>query len=113
MVEVEYLEETKTFSPQEISSMVLDEGDHASDQLKEVFADYPSQMKEVAEIKLGKKVARPSSLCPPTSTTTSDKLPKMPVPSPVSMSSVSSTNPLRLPSRTVSAQASPTRSAMS
>ncbi|KEQ91204.1 hypothetical protein AUEXF2481DRAFT_70259 [Aureobasidium subglaciale EXF-2481] len=40
MVQVEYLGETKTFSPQEISSMVL------------------LKMKEVAETKLGKKVAK-------------------------------------------------------
>ncbi|KAA6415289.1 MAG: heat shock SSB1 [Lasallia pustulata] len=40
MVEVEYLKETKTFSPQEISSMVL------------------MKMKEVAETKLGKKVKK-------------------------------------------------------
>ncbi|KAK6005670.1 hypothetical protein QM012_007312 [Aureobasidium pullulans] len=40
MVQVEYLGETKTFSPQEISSMVL------------------LKMKEVAEVKLGKKVAK-------------------------------------------------------
>ncbi|ERF71081.1 Heat shock protein SSB1 [Endocarpon pusillum Z07020] len=40
MVEVEYLGENKTFSPQEISSMVL------------------MKMKEVAETKLGKKVAK-------------------------------------------------------
>ncbi|PMD61398.1 putative Hsp70 chaperone [Hyaloscypha bicolor E] len=40
MVEVEYLGENKTFSPQEISSMVL------------------TKMKEVAEVKLGKKVAK-------------------------------------------------------
>ncbi|KAF4552592.1 Ribosome-associated molecular chaperone SSB1 [Elsinoe fawcettii] len=40
MVEVEYLGERKTFSPQEISSMVL------------------GKMKEVAEVKLGKKVEK-------------------------------------------------------
>ncbi|PSK60511.1 hsp75-like protein [Elsinoe australis] len=40
MVQVEYLGETKTFSPQEISSMVL------------------GKMKEVAEVKLGKKVEK-------------------------------------------------------
>ncbi|KAK4993282.1 Heat shock protein ssb1 [Elasticomyces elasticus] len=40
MVEVQYLGETRIFSPQEISSMVL------------------GKMKEVAEIKLGKKVAK-------------------------------------------------------
>ncbi|KAI9811353.1 MAG: Heat shock protein ssb1 [Pycnora praestabilis] len=40
MVQVEYLNETKTFSPQEISSMVL------------------TKMKEVAEVKLGKKVSK-------------------------------------------------------
>merc|ERR1712169_138921 len=40
MVQVEYLKETKTFSPQEISSMVL------------------MKMKEVAETKLGKKVQK-------------------------------------------------------
>ncbi|KAK4691262.1 hypothetical protein P7C71_g5696, partial [Lecanoromycetidae sp. Uapishka_2] len=40
MVQVEYLKETKTFSPQEISSMVL------------------MKMKEVAETKLGKKVKK-------------------------------------------------------
>jgi L1 cell adhesion molecule like protein len=40
MVQVEYLKETKTFSPQEISSMVL------------------MKMKEVAEVKLGKKVQK-------------------------------------------------------
>lgn len=40
MVQVEYLKETKTFSPQEISSMVL------------------TKMKEVAEVKLGKKVEK-------------------------------------------------------
>ncbi|MCJ1231623.1 Heat shock protein ssb1 [Toensbergia leucococca] len=40
MVQVEYLKETKTFSPQEISSMVL------------------MKMKEVAEVKLGKKVKK-------------------------------------------------------
>ncbi|EXJ57008.1 heat shock protein SSB1 [Cladophialophora yegresii CBS 114405] len=40
MVQVEYLKETKTFSPQEISSMVL------------------TKMKEVAETKLGKKVSK-------------------------------------------------------
>ncbi|MCJ1426830.1 Heat shock protein ssb1 [Sticta canariensis] len=39
-VQVEYLKETKTFSPQEISSMVL------------------MKMKEVAEVKLGKKVKK-------------------------------------------------------
>ncbi|KAL2106650.1 hypothetical protein VUR80DRAFT_6426 [Thermomyces stellatus] len=39
-VEVEYLNETKTFSPQEISAMVL------------------SKMKEIAEAKLGKKVEK-------------------------------------------------------
>ncbi|KAG9229544.1 putative Hsp70 chaperone [Amylocarpus encephaloides] len=40
MVEVEYLGENKIFSPQEVSAMVL------------------SKMKEVAEVKLGKKVAK-------------------------------------------------------
>ncbi|RKF72212.1 hypothetical protein Golomagni_00096 [Golovinomyces magnicellulatus] len=40
MVEVEYLGETKVFSPQEVSSMVL------------------TKMKEVAEVKLGKKVSK-------------------------------------------------------
>merc|ERR1712227_79711 len=40
MVEVEYLGENKIFSPQEISSMVL------------------TKMKEVAEVKLGKKIAK-------------------------------------------------------
>merc|ERR1711977_391954 len=40
MVQVQYLKETKTFSPQEISSMVL------------------TKMKEVAETKLGKKVSK-------------------------------------------------------
>jgi L1 cell adhesion molecule like protein len=40
MVQVEYLGETKTFSPQEISAMVL------------------GKMKEVAEVKLGKKVEK-------------------------------------------------------
>ncbi|KAJ9610585.1 Heat shock protein ssb1 [Cladophialophora chaetospira] len=40
MVQVEYLKETKSFSPQEISSMVL------------------VKMKEVAEVKLGKKVSK-------------------------------------------------------
>ncbi|KAL9051350.1 MAG: hypothetical protein Q9206_004739, partial [Seirophora lacunosa] len=40
MVQVEYLKETKTFSPQEISSMVL------------------MKMKEIAETKLGKKVKK-------------------------------------------------------
>ncbi|MCJ1413482.1 Heat shock protein ssb1 [Ptychographa xylographoides] len=40
MVQVEYLKETKTFSPQEVSSMVL------------------MKMKEVAETKLGKKVKK-------------------------------------------------------
>ncbi|KAF2151835.1 heat shock protein 70 [Myriangium duriaei CBS 260.36] len=40
LVQVEYLNETKTFSPQEISSMVL------------------TKMKEVAETKLGKKVEK-------------------------------------------------------
>ncbi|TKA63357.1 Heat shock protein SSB [Cryomyces minteri] len=40
MVQVQYLGETKTFSPQEISSMVL------------------GKMKEVAEVKLGKKVEK-------------------------------------------------------
>ncbi|OAP63244.1 hsp75-like protein [Fonsecaea erecta] len=40
MVQVQYLGETKTFSPQEISSMVL------------------VKMKEVAEVKLGKKVSK-------------------------------------------------------
>ncbi|KIW65557.1 hsp75-like protein [Phialophora macrospora] len=40
MVQVEYLKETKIFSPQEISSMVL------------------TKMKEVAETKLGKKVSK-------------------------------------------------------
>jgi L1 cell adhesion molecule like protein len=40
MVQVEYLKETKIFSPQEISSMVL------------------TKMKEVAEVKLGKKVSK-------------------------------------------------------
>ncbi|GAB7354716.1 hypothetical protein MBLNU459_g5132t1 [Dothideomycetes sp. NU459] len=40
MVQVQYLNETKTFSPQEISSMVL------------------GKMKEVAEVKLGKKVSK-------------------------------------------------------
>ncbi|KAF1819553.1 heat shock protein 70, partial [Dissoconium aciculare CBS 342.82] len=39
-VQVEYLNETKTFSPQEISAMVL------------------GKMKEVAEVKLGKKVSK-------------------------------------------------------
>merc|ERR1711939_1009504 len=39
-VQVEYLGETKTFSPQEISAMVL------------------GKMKEVAEVKLGKKIAK-------------------------------------------------------
>merc|ERR1711939_179889 len=39
-VQVEYLGETKTFSPQEISAMVL------------------TKMKEVAEVKLGKKIAK-------------------------------------------------------
>ncbi|KAH3901510.1 Heat shock protein SSB [Saccharomycodes ludwigii] len=40
MIEVEYLGETKTFSPQEISSMVL------------------NKMKEIAEAKIGKKVEK-------------------------------------------------------
>ncbi|KAK6065161.1 hsp70-like protein [Seiridium cupressi] len=40
MVQVEYLGETKTFSPQEISAMVL------------------TKMKEIAEVKLGKKVEK-------------------------------------------------------
>ncbi|EDO16215.1 hypothetical protein Kpol_1054p33 [Vanderwaltozyma polyspora DSM 70294] len=40
MIEVEYLGETKTFSPQEISSMVL------------------TKMKEIAEAKIGKKVEK-------------------------------------------------------
>ena len=40
LVEVEYLNETKTFSPQEISSMVL------------------TKMKEIAEAKIGKKVEK-------------------------------------------------------
>jgi L1 cell adhesion molecule like protein len=40
VVEVEYLGEVKTFSPQEISAMIL------------------SKMKEVAEVKLGKKVSK-------------------------------------------------------
>jgi heat shock protein 1/8 len=40
MVQVEYLGETKTFSPQEISAMVL------------------TKMKEVAEVKLGKKIEK-------------------------------------------------------
>ncbi|KAM9909477.1 hypothetical protein OXX69_005383, partial [Metschnikowia pulcherrima] len=40
LIEVEYLEETKTFSPQEISSMVL------------------TKMKEIAEAKIGKKVEK-------------------------------------------------------
>ncbi|OBA19898.1 heat shock protein SSB1 [Metschnikowia bicuspidata var. bicuspidata NRRL YB-4993] len=40
LIEVDYLEETKTFSPQEISSMVL------------------TKMKEIAEAKIGKKVEK-------------------------------------------------------
>ena len=40
LIKVEYLGETKTFSPQEISSMVL------------------SKMKEIAEAKLGKTVKK-------------------------------------------------------
>ncbi|CAI4914340.1 AVN_HP_G0099480.mRNA.1.CDS.1 [Saccharomyces cerevisiae] len=40
VIEVQYLEETKTFSPQEISAMVL------------------SKMKEIAEAKIGKKVEK-------------------------------------------------------
>lgn len=40
VIEVEYLDETKTFSPQEISSMVL------------------TKMKEIAEAKIGKKVEK-------------------------------------------------------
>ena len=40
LIEVEYLDETKTFSPQEISSMVL------------------TKMKEIAEAKIGKKVEK-------------------------------------------------------
>ncbi|SGZ54368.1 CIC11C00000004792 [Sungouiella intermedia] len=40
LIEVEYLEETKTFSPQEISAMVL------------------TKMKEIAEAKIGKKVEK-------------------------------------------------------
>jgi heat shock 70kDa protein 1/2/6/8 len=59
MVEVEYLGETKTFSPQEISSMVLMKvGNFHMPALTSTWIDPFIQMKEVAETKLGKKVAK-------------------------------------------------------
>ncbi len=57
MVEVEYLGETKTFSPQEISSMVLMKV-MAVLQALNLHILTSIQMKEVAETKLGKKVAK-------------------------------------------------------
>jgi L1 cell adhesion molecule like protein len=60
MVEVEYLGETKTFSPQEISSMVLTKVILPPCLIGKFFSDLASllQMKEVAEVKLGKKVSK-------------------------------------------------------
>jgi heat shock protein 1/8 len=57
MVEVEYLKDTKTFSPQEISSMVLMKV-CSFGSLEEILTDCSPQMKEVAETKLGKKVSK-------------------------------------------------------
>lgn len=59
MVQVEYLKETKTFSPQEISSMVLMKV--CFFPLTKLVCDHSNniaQMKEVAEVKLGKKVQK-------------------------------------------------------
>jgi L1 cell adhesion molecule like protein len=60
MVEVEYLGENKTFSPQEISSMVLTKVILPPCLIGKFFSDLASllQMKEVAEVKLGKKVSK-------------------------------------------------------
>ena len=57
MVQVEYLKETKTFSPQEISSMVLMKVRLPVLNKETIFLTV-SQMKEVAETKLGKKVKK-------------------------------------------------------
>lgn len=56
MVQVGYLGETKTFSPQEISAMVL--GKVCVFRLVRDAHAYILQMKEVAETKLGKKVEK-------------------------------------------------------
>lgn len=56
-VQVEYLKETKTFSPQEISSMVLMKVWYLT-PLSALTRLTLIQMKEVAEVKLGKKVKK-------------------------------------------------------
>jgi heat shock protein 1/8 len=58
MVEVEYLGENKIFSPQEISSMVLTKVRLLLENLISPLIPQFLQMKEVAEVKLGKKVAK-------------------------------------------------------
>ncbi|KAF7910754.1 uncharacterized protein EAF01_002263 [Botrytis porri] len=59
-VQVEYLGEEKTFSPQEISSMVLTKASfftsHSS--VASLLTILELQMKEIAEVKLGKKVEK-------------------------------------------------------
>ncbi|KAG5219598.1 Heat shock protein [Salix suchowensis] len=63
LIKVQYLGEEKTFTPQEISSMVL------------------TKMKEISEAKLGKTSRRPLSLSPLTSMTPNGWLPRTLVPS--------------------------------
>lgn len=58
MVQVEYLKETKTFSPQEISSMVLMKVCILLSAPGNQISTHNLQMKEVAETKLGKKVKK-------------------------------------------------------
>jgi L1 cell adhesion molecule like protein len=60
MVEVEYLGETKVFSPQEISSMVLTKVRRVPESPKkqQSLTTPFLQMKEIAEVKLGKKVSK-------------------------------------------------------
>ncbi|KFY92388.1 hypothetical protein V498_04988 [Pseudogymnoascus sp. VKM F-4517 (FW-2822)] len=54
-VQVEYLGEVKTFSPQEISSMVLTKMKEVAEEISSMVL---TKMKEVAEVKLGKKVSK-------------------------------------------------------
>jgi heat shock protein 1/8 len=58
MVQVQYLGETKTFSPQEISAMVLGKVRLSGWYRQSIRLLIRVQMKEVAEVKLGKKVEK-------------------------------------------------------